>query len=345
MSDQKTADNEPVRDVDWYLGVYRASQELKDRSYRTIPISAKNPKQCVTRLVRVMKKARMFQIRKLNRKIEQLKKKEEVDQAEIDAITKSIDGLESIDLLAVVKSLFPELLMIPTPKNYQKPISEEQQQLQDMLTQSKEVRLFVEEEQHLCSVPRKQVNKDDIDDVATDMIQASTKEVLKDDKNRPVKLEEMTRKQRRAAEYRLMREAESQSSKFITSLKSSKAIGAASIMSRKEAARKTLMSMELPERIRDHIYNKEEAEETPKPEGRGKKPFQATHSAREAPKEKKFVKEKKPMTEKVVKEKEEVKKPLQAVHPSWEAQKENREKQKLHIDANAPKQNTSIVFD
>ena len=95
----------------------------------------------------------------------------------------------------------------------------------------------------------------------------------------------------------------------------------------------------------DHIYNKEEAEETPKPEGRGKKPFQATHSAREAPKEKKFVKEKKPMKEKVVKEKEEVKKPLQAVHPSWEAQKENREKQKLHIDANAPKQNTSIVFD
>ena len=51
------------------------------------------------------------------------------------------------------------------------------------------------------------------------------------------------------------------------------------------------------------------------------------------------------MKEKVVKEKEEVKKPLQAVHPSWEAQKENREKQKLHIDANAPRQNTSIVFD
>ena len=40
--------------------------------------------------------------------------------------------------------------------------------------------------------------------------------MLKDDKNRPVKLEEMTRKQRRAVEYRLMREAESQSSKFIT---------------------------------------------------------------------------------------------------------------------------------
>lgn len=34
-----------------------------------------------------------------------------------------------------------------------------------------------------------------------------------------------------------------------------------------------------------------------------------------------------------------------AVHPSWEAQKENREKQRLHIDANAPKQNTSVVFD
>lgn len=53
-----------------------------------------------------------------------------------------------------------------------------------MLTQSKEVRLFVEEEQHLCrfaflaashpSVPRKQVNKDDIDDVATDMVGTET---------------------------------------------------------------------------------------------------------------------------------------------------------------------------
>lgn len=35
-----------------------------------------------------------------------------------------------------------------------------------------------------------------------------------------------------------------------TSLKSAGTIGAASIMSRKEAARKTLMSMELPDRIR-----------------------------------------------------------------------------------------------
>ena len=53
-----------------------------------------------------------------------------------------------------------------------------------MLTQSKEVRLFVEEEQHLCrfgllaashpSVPLKQVNKDDIDDVATDMVGTET---------------------------------------------------------------------------------------------------------------------------------------------------------------------------
>ena len=51
------------------------------------------------------------------------------------------------------------------------------------------------------------------------------------------------------------------------------------------------------------------------------------------------------MKEKPAKEKEDVKKPAQTFHPSWEAQKENREKQKLHIDANAPKQNTSIVLD
>lgn len=76
------------------------------------------------------------------------------------------------------------------------------------------------------SIPRRQLNKDDIDDVASSVvstvalldqqIQSSSKEVLKDEKNRRLKLEDMTKKQRRAAEYRLMREAESQSSKFIT---------------------------------------------------------------------------------------------------------------------------------
>ena len=77
-----------------------------------------------------------------------------------------------------------------------------------------------------CSIPRRQMNKDDIDDVASSVvstvalldqqIQSSSKEVLKDEKNRRLKLEDMTKKQRRAAEYRLMREAESQFSKFIT---------------------------------------------------------------------------------------------------------------------------------
>ena len=51
------------------------------------------------------------------------------------------------------------------------------------------------------------------------------------------------------------------------------------------------------------------------------------------------------MKEKVVKEKEELNKPHHAVHPSWEAQKENPQNHKHHNDANAPKQNTSIVFD
>ena len=60
----------------------------------------------------------------------------------------------------------------------------------------------------------------------------------------------MTRKQRRAAEYRIMREAENKSSKFITSLNSSSHMGSASTSSRKEAARKAIMGMELPEKIR-----------------------------------------------------------------------------------------------
>ena len=40
--------------------------------------------------------------------------------------------------------------------------------------------------------------------------------MLKDDKKKPVRLEDMTKKQRRAAEYRIMREAETKSSQFIT---------------------------------------------------------------------------------------------------------------------------------
>lgn len=41
-------------------------------------------------------------------------------------------------------------------------------------------------------------------------------EVLKDDKKKTIKLEDMTKKQRRAAEYRIMREADTKSSQFIT---------------------------------------------------------------------------------------------------------------------------------
>ena len=63
----------------------------------------------------------------------------------------------------------------------------------------------------------------------------------------------MTRTQRRAAEYRIMREAESKSSKFITSLNSSSHMGSASTSSRKEAARKAIMGMELPEKIRGKV--------------------------------------------------------------------------------------------
>lgn len=36
MSDTTSPENEPIRDVDWYLRVFRATQELRDRNYRTV---------------------------------------------------------------------------------------------------------------------------------------------------------------------------------------------------------------------------------------------------------------------------------------------------------------------
>ena len=84
--------------------------------------------------------------------------------------------------------------------------------------------------------------------------------------------------------------------------------------------------------------------------GKQEKPFQKATKEKlikRATKEKlikRATKEK--LTKRATKEK--VEQPMETktmMHPSWEAQKENREKQRLHIDANAPKQNTSVVFD
>lgn len=47
-------------------------------------------------------------------------------------------------------------------------------------------------------------------------IKTSSVEVLKNEKKKTIRLEDMSKKQRRAAEYRIMREAETKSSQFIT---------------------------------------------------------------------------------------------------------------------------------
>ena len=145
-------------------------------------------------------------------------------------------------------------------QNYQKPIDKEKKRCQDILIESRLVRVFVEKMCQLKSIPRHVIDVDSIDSLAKEavcvmefiyvQIQTSSKEVLKSEKKRPLKLEDMTRKQRRAAEYRIMKEAETKSSQFITSLNSGSRMGSASSSSRKEAARKALMGMELPERIR-----------------------------------------------------------------------------------------------
>ena len=47
-------------------------------------------------------------------------------------------------------------------------------------------------------------------------IKTSSVEVLKNEKKKTIRLEDMSKKQRRAAEYRIMREAETKSSQVIT---------------------------------------------------------------------------------------------------------------------------------
>ena len=217
--------------------------------------------------------------------------------------------------------------MIDMPKNYQKPIDEEKQRCQDMITQSKIIRDFVHKWNELKSVPRHVVDENNINSVAADAIQSSSKEVLKDDKKRPLKLEEMTRKQRRAAEYRIMREAENKSSQFLTSLNSASRMGSASTSSRKEAARKAIMGMELPEKIRERMKGEPE-QEAPKKLKKLKAP-----KAPKAPRKPKVVKETKKESEKLPE------------HPSWAAQRESKEKMRLHIDPNAPRENKRITFD
>ena len=119
------------------------------------------------------------------------------------------------------------------------------------------------------------------------------------------------------------------------SLKDNRGMGVASVHSRQEAARRVVMSMELPDKIRgrmcrewsmlEKVLNKEETVDTPP------KPKHALKSKQQ----KTAVKEKKTP----------VQKEKQPIHPSWEAHKESKEKERLHIDLSAPRVNKSIIFD
>ncbi|KAK8792187.1 hypothetical protein JH06_2522 [Blastocystis sp. subtype 4] len=331
MSDPK---ERQVHGPNWYLSLYRANDELRCNSHRIIPVAAENPRSCVVQLIRTIKRARMFQVLwwcefgiGTNWDIET----EPLDEKKIESVNKMIEMLESMDIFAVAKHMLPILLMIEEPKNYQKPIDEDKKRCQDLLIDSRLMRVFVEKMHQLKSIPRHVVDVDSIESVAKEAIQTSSKEVLQDEKKRPLKLEEMTRKQRRAAEYRIMKEAETKSSQFITSLNSGSRMGSASSSSRKEAARKALMGMELPDRIREKVQRGDASEEVTKERMKGSKKTAGVKSS-------KRVEKQKPQT----KEKEESKMPE---HPSWAAQKESKEKMRIHIDPTAPKENKRITFD
>ena len=78
-------------------------------------------------------------LRNMNKKLNSLKFHEtEENQSVIKQVEASIHTLEKIDLFAVVRYLLPSLYMIPTPKNYQKPISKELEEMQNLLLKNSE---------------------------------------------------------------------------------------------------------------------------------------------------------------------------------------------------------------
>lgn len=276
----------------------------------------------------------MFQRRRLHRYLESLQKESEPDENEIESTKQLIDNIQALDVFSVAKSLLPTLLMIPVPKKYQKPISSELQRAQDLIISSNDVQRFVESQHVIRSIPRHQVDSSDADDVVSNAIDSSKKEVLQESKKHPARLEDMSRKQRRAAEYRIMREAENKTSKFISSLKDNRGMGVASVHSRQEAARRVVMSMELPDKIREKVLNKEETVDTPPKPKYGPK---SKHQKATVQREKKATAQRE--------KKATVQKEKQPIHPSWEAHKESKEKERLHIDLSAPRVNKSIIFD
>ena len=118
-----------------------------------------------------------------------------------------------------------------------------------------------------------------------------------------------------------------------SSLKDNRGMGVASVHSRQEAARRVVMSMELPDKIREKVLNKEETVDTP-PKPKHPKSKQQKAAVQ---------KEKKATVQK--EKRAAAQKEKQPIHPSWEAHKESREKERLHIDLSAPRVNKSIIFD
>ena len=129
-----------------------------------------------------------------------------------------------------------------------------------------------------------------------------------------------------------------------SSLKDNRGMGVASVHSRQEAARRVVMSMELPDKIRgrmcrewlmlEKVLNKEETVDTPPKPKYGPK---SKHQKATVQREKKATVQKE--------KKATVQKEKQPIHPSWEAHKESKEKERLHIDLSAPRVNKSIIFD
>lgn len=119
MSNQEDQTITEIRDVQWYKDYSRISEETKMKLYRyvwnyvnsernneQIPVCIENPKTCITKLLRLLKKNRMFQARKIKQQITKLEgillfclmdnllENKETNQDEIESKKRFLNGLQ-----------------------------------------------------------------------------------------------------------------------------------------------------------------------------------------------------------------------------------------------------------
>ncbi|KAK8805885.1 hypothetical protein WA158_002541 [Blastocystis sp. Blastoise] len=333
--EKKKKDPKPIdvevdlKNDEWYLNDFKNRQSFRHRMYRLTPLVINDPEKYLKQLYREMKKGRIFLLRNMKKKLSLMKEKK-ADEEQINSLENTVHNIENLDLFAVIHHLLPEIYNVPVPKNYEKPLEEPIQKALDMLIHKKEVVVCVEKIKSIISVKKEQ-HTDIKEQVVTQSIKETKQEV-------GIDLSKLSKKRRRAAEYKLRMQAENKGSIFLSKLNNKSSLGSSSARSRQEAARTTILEMNLGDTIKEKMTEIEE-EEHDKKMGIKRKPTKPA-----AHKEKRT---KKPAKETVVPASAPapVTKSVQPLHPSWAARNAEKEKEKLHISLNGPVSNKKIVFD